>query len=394
MSNEEYDAENDAENDEFDDGPDETYAPGEGIRLQKVLAAAGLGSRRACEELIDEGRVTVDGKTVREQGMRVDPDTAIITIDGSRLPTRAGMVYLVLNKPVGVVSTMSDPEGRPCVGDYVQDRTERLFHVGRLDTDTEGLILLTNDGELANRLTHPKYGVPKIYFADIPGPIPRDLSRTLKAGVELDDGLAKADKFRMVGQSGARIQVEIEIHEGRNHIVRRMFEAVGHPVSRLVRVQIGSVNMGNLGPGRLRHLTTHEVSALLTASEDIKPPPRKKAPGEARKKAAASRKDVGAPAVRKAKAERNAASAEKKAAAKKAAPRKAAPKGAVLKGTAPRKSGSRRPEAGGDDWRDGSSSRPTKRSAPAKRSGPSDRGAPAKRSAPSDRRSGPSDRGA
>jgi hypothetical protein len=246
--------------------------------------------------------------------------------------------------------------------------------------------------------------VPKIYFADIPGPIPRDLSRTLKVGVELEDGLAKADKFRMVGQSGARVQVEIEIHEGRNHIVRRMFEAVGHPVSRLVRVQIGSVNMGNLAPGRLRHLTTHEVSALLTASEDIKPPPRKRGPGEGRKKAVASRKDVGAPAVRKAKAERNAAAAAKKAdtkksAPRKAAPRKAAPKGAAGKGTAPRKSGTRRPEAGGDDWRDGSSSRPTKRSAPAKRSGPFDRSAPAKRSAPSDRgapakRSAPSDRGA
>ena len=380
---------------------DEHEESGPGIRLQKVLAAAGLGSRRACEDLIDEGRVQVDGKTVREQGMRVDPDTAVITVDGARLPTRTGMTYLVLNKPVGVVSTMSDPEGRPCVGDYVQDRTERLFHVGRLDTDTEGLILLTNDGELANRLTHPKYGVPKIYFADIPGPIPRDLSRTLKVGVELEDGLAKADKFRMVGQSGQRVQVEIEIHEGRNHIVRRMFEAVGHPVSRLVRVQIGSVNMGNLAPGRLRHLTTHEVSALLTASEDIKPPPRKRGPGEGRKKAVASRKDVGAPAVRKAKAERNAAAAAKKAEAKATAPRKtaastkasrtAAPRGAVLKGTAPRKSGTRRSEA--DDWRDGGSDRPVstkrgapaKRSAPAKRGAPSDRGAPAKRSAPSDR---------
>ncbi len=400
-----------------DDFPDETYddGPTAGIRLQKVLAAAGLGSRRACEELIDEGRVQVDGKTVREQGMRVDPDTAVITVDGARLPTRSGMVYLVLNKPVGVVSTMSDPEGRPCVGDYVQDRTERLFHVGRLDTDTEGLILLTNDGELANRLTHPKYGVPKIYFADIPGPIPRDLSRTLKIGVELEDGLAKADKFRMVGQSGARVQVEIEIHEGRNHIVRRMFEAVGHPVSRLVRVQIGSVNMGNLAPGRLRHLTTHEVSALLSASEDIKPPPRKRGPGEGRKKPVASRKDVGAPAVRKAKAERNAATAAKKSAAKRSAPRTAAagsraststkssskapssrasgtkasrtaaPRGAVLKGTAPRKSGSRRSES--DDWRDGGSDRPTstKRGAPTKRSTPTDRGAPAKRSAPAKR---------
>ncbi len=421
---------------------------GEGIRLQKVLAAAGLGSRRACEELIDAGRVEVDGKIVREQGMRVDPDTAIIKVDGSRLPTRSGMTYVVLNKPRGVVSTMSDPENRPCIGDYVQDRTERLFHVGRLDTDTEGLILFTNDGDLANRLTHPKYGVPKTYFADIPGPIPRDLGRTLKGGVELEDGLAKADKFRMIGQTGGRVQVEVEIHEGRNHIVRRMFDAVGHPVARLVRVQIGSVNMGNLAPGRLRHLTTHEVSALLTASEDVQPAPRTK-PASSRRVAAkdaakaAARKNVGAPAVRKAKAERNAATAAKKAGDRPSAPRSAARKSpadrtpasrstvdrpAVSRSTsrgttsrssadrssadrtsapgksasgssAPRRSAPRRSEAGsGDDWRDGRSSRPasTKRSAPtnrapaerggpAKRSGPADRAAPAKRSAPADR---------
>lgn len=315
------------------------------IRLQKVLAAAGLGSRRACEDLIVEGRVEIDGKIVTELGTRVYPETQIIRVDGSRLPTRTGMTYLVLNKPRGVVSTMSDPEGRPCVGDYVQDHKQRLFHVGRLDTDTEGLILLTNDGELANRLSHPRYGVSKIYFADVPGPLPRDLSRTLKAGVELDDGIAKADKFRQIGVSGGRAQVEVEIHEGRNHIVRRMLEAVGHPVSRLVRVQIGPVNMGNLAPGRMRHLTTHEVSALLTASEGEAKPRKVPAKAPAKrtgKRVDPAKKNVGSPAVRKAAATKK-AEARSEAPAKKAAPRKttasniAVRKGAVAK-KAPAKS--------------------------------------------------------
>jgi pseudouridine synthase len=297
----------------------------EPVRLQKVLAAAGLGSRRACEELIAAGRVEVDGRIVIELGTRVDPDQAVIRVDGSRLPTRSGMTYLVLNKPRGVVSTMNDPEGRPCVGDYVRDRKERLFHVGRLDTDTEGLILLTNDGELANRLSHPRYGVSKIYFADVPGPLPRDLSRTLKAGVELDDGVAKADKFRQIGAAGGRAQVEVEIHEGRNHIVRRMLEAVGHPVSRLVRVQIGPVNMGNLAPGRMRHLTTHEVSALLTASESDAPPRKKPAPAtRTGKKPDPAKKNVGSPAVRKAAAAKKAA-AQKTPAQKTPAKRTPAP---------------------------------------------------------------------
>ncbi len=342
---------NDNINDNDDvDTADDTTAEGIPVRLQKVLAAAGLGSRRACEDLIAAGRVEVDGRIVTELGTRVDPDTAIIRVDGSRLPTRSGMTYLVLNKPKGVVSTMSDPEGRPCVGDYVRDRKERLFHVGRLDTDTEGLILLTNDGELANRLSHPRYGVTKIYFADVPGPLPRDLSRTLKAGVELEDGIARADKFRQIGLVGGRAQVEIEIHEGRTHIVRRMLEAVGHPVSRLVRVQIGPVNMGNLAPGRMRHLTTHEVSALLTASESTDKPrkPPAKVPGKTAGKPAAKRggkrpdpakKNVGAPSVRKAAAERKATAKQapaKKAPAKKAPAKRTAAKQTPAKKAAPR----------------------------------------------------------
>jgi len=160
----------------------------EGVRLQKVLAAAGLGSRRACEELIAAGRVSVDGKVVRGQGMRVDPRTAVVTVDGARINVREDLVYLALNKPRGVLSTMSDPEGRPTVGDYVAERSQRLFHVGRLDAETEGLLLLTNDGDLAHRLTHPSFEVPKTYLADVPGPIPRSLGRRLREGVELRTG--------------------------------------------------------------------------------------------------------------------------------------------------------------------------------------------------------------
>jgi pseudouridine synthase len=176
-------------------------------------------------------------------------------------------VYLLLNKPRGVVSTMNDPEGRPCLGDYVTDFSERLFHVGRLDTDTEGLIVLTNDGELAHRMTHPSFGVAKVYIAEVPGPIPRDLGRRLKKGIELDDGPARADRFRLLDSAHGRAMVEVTIHEGRTHIVRRLLDAVGYPVSRLIRSEIGPLSTGNLIPGRLRHLTSHEVSALFTASE-------------------------------------------------------------------------------------------------------------------------------
>jgi pseudouridine synthase len=248
--------------------------PSDAVRLQKVLAAAGLGSRRACEELIAAGRVQVDGKVVSEQGCRVDPDRVQIRVDGAAVSTRRDAVYLVLNKPRGVVSTMSDPEGRPCIGDYLLDRSDRLFHVGRLDTDTEGLILLTNDGDLAHRLTHPSFGVTKTYVADVPGPIARDLGSRLRRGVELEDGPVKADRFRLLDSAHGRALVEVTIHEGRKHVVRRMLDAVGHPVSRLVRTEIGPVTTGNLIPGRMRHLTSHEVSALLRAAEPEAARPR------------------------------------------------------------------------------------------------------------------------
>jgi len=234
-----------------------------GVRLQKVLAAAGVGSRRACEDLIAEGRVEVDGRQVREMGTRVDPATAVIKVDGLRITTEeAGLVYLALNKPRGVISTMSDPQGRPSLGDYVAGRRERLFHVGRLDAETEGLILLTNDGDLAHRLAHPSYAVPKTYLAEVPGPLARDVGRQLRAGVELDDGVVAVDSFRVVGRSGVRVMVELVLHEGRKHVVRRLLDAVGNPVERLVRTEIGPITLGDLRPGRTRMLTHDEVGHL------------------------------------------------------------------------------------------------------------------------------------
>ncbi|GAA2101821.1 pseudouridine synthase [Actinomadura alba] len=236
----------------------------EGIRLQKVLAEAGVGSRRHCEQLIADGRVKVDGKVVAWFGSRVDPRTAVIHVDDKRVETRAEMRYYAVNKPRGVVSTMSDPQGRRTLADYV-DVPERLFHVGRLDTDTEGLILLTNDGELSHRLTHPSYGVGKTYLAEVPGPIPRDLGRRLREGVTLEDGFVKADGFRVVETSGKRVLVEVTLHEGRKHIVRRLLQEVGHPVRQLARTEFGPVRLGALKPGTMRALTSREVGELYAA---------------------------------------------------------------------------------------------------------------------------------
>lgn len=237
----------------------------EGVRLQKVLAEAGLGSRRHCEELIAAGRVTVDGRTVGWFGERVDPEQAVIHVDGRRVQTRSDMRYYAVNKPRGVVSTMSDPEGRRSLADYVTDVPERLFHVGRLDTDTEGLILLTNDGELSHRLMHPRYGVAKTYLADIPGPVPRDLGKRLRTGVPLADGLVKADRFRVVQQVGKRALVEVTLHEGRKHIVRRLLAESGHPVRQLARTEFGPIRLGPLRPGTIRALNQREIGELYTA---------------------------------------------------------------------------------------------------------------------------------
>lgn len=243
----------------------DVHDPG-GVRLQKLLAAAGVGSRRASEELIAAGRVTVDGQVVTELGVRVDPDKQVVHVDGDRVQLDSSRVYLAFNKPLGVVSTMNDELGRDSVGQFVEQRKERLFHVGRLDADTEGLLLLTNDGELANRLQHPAYGVPKVYVATFRGQAPRDLGKTLRSGVELEDGLVKVDSFRVVDSTPGWSMVEVVLHEGRKHVVRRMLDAVGFPVESLVRTKVGDVQLGELRPGKLRPLTKTEVASLYRAA--------------------------------------------------------------------------------------------------------------------------------
>ncbi len=235
------------------------------MRLQKVLAAAGIGSRRVCEDLIAAGRVSVDGVQVQEMGLRIDPATAIVHVDGARINVRDDLVYLALNKPRGVLSAMTDDRGRKTVADLVADRLaggQRLFHVGRLDADSEGLLLLTNDGELAHRLMHPSFGVSKTYLATVPAPVGRGVARQLRDGVELDDGPAHVDSFRVVQTSGGRAIVEVVLHEGRKHIVRRLLDAVGHPVQRLVRTAIGPVRLGGQRAGSVRELTREELAGL------------------------------------------------------------------------------------------------------------------------------------
>ncbi|MFE2559505.1 pseudouridine synthase [Streptomyces sp. NPDC059352] len=265
----EYDARTEERNRERYAGKPEIKTPktfpgaeAEGERLQKVLARAGMGSRRACEELIEQSRVEVNGEIVVEQGMRVDPEKDEIKVDGLTVATQSHL-FFALNKPAGVVSTMEDPDGRQCLGDYVTNRETRLFHVGRLDTETEGIILLTNHGELAHRLTHPKYGVKKTYLAAITGPLPREVGRRLKDGIELEDGYARADHFRVVEQTGKNYLVEVTLHEGRKHIVRRMLAEAGFPVDKLVRTAFGPIGLGDQKSGWLRRLTNTEVGMLM-----------------------------------------------------------------------------------------------------------------------------------
>ena len=235
-------------------------------RLQKVLAAAGIGSRRACEELIGRGRVTVDGRVAR-LGDKVDAVSAVIHVDGQRVVTDTRLVYLAINKPRGVVSTMADERGREAIADYINDIGVRVYHVGRLDADTEGLMLLTNDGSLAHKLTHPSFEVPKTYLAEVAGPLPRSVGRALQSGVELEDGVARVDAFRLVQAVDKSALVEVVLHEGRNRIVRRLFDAVGHPVQRLVRMAIGPIKLGDLKVGRHRRLNQGEVAALFKLVE-------------------------------------------------------------------------------------------------------------------------------
>lgn len=235
-------------------------------RLQKVLAAAGVGSRRHCETLIDAGRVTIDGRVVDRQGVRVDPEQVRIRVDGEIVTTHSESRYFALNKPPGMVSTMADEQGRWAIADVgvVQHSGDgrRLFHVGRLDAETEGLLVLTNDGPLAYRLTHPSFRVTKTYLARVPGPVSAATRRRLREGVLLDDGVATADSVRVVDATARRALLELRLHEGRKHIVRRLLAAVGHPVEQLVRTEFGPVRLADLRSGRTRRLTRREVSEL------------------------------------------------------------------------------------------------------------------------------------
>ena len=242
----------------------------DGVRLQKVLAQAGVASRRNAEIMIDSGRVEVNGAVVIQQGVRVNPEVDVIRVDGVRVNVNNNHQYFVLNKPRGIHSTMSDDLGRPCIGDLVSERIsagQGLFHVGRLDADTEGLILLTNDGELANRLSHPKYEVSKTYIAEVLGEADRSLVTTLKDGVELDDGPAAADYVQIVDVHQGRSLVRVQLHEGRKHIVRRMLKAAGYPVQYLVRTKLHTVQLGEQKPGTIRALNDNELRSLYKAVE-------------------------------------------------------------------------------------------------------------------------------
>jgi 23S rRNA pseudouridine2605 synthase len=221
-----------------------------------------------CEELIDAGRVTVDGHRAR-LGDKVEPATAVIHVDGDRVIVGGTLVYIAMNKPRGVVSTMADERGRAALSDFLGHVPQRVFHVGRLDAESEGLLLLTNDGDLAHHLTHPSFGVTKTYLCEVRGPVSRGLGKQLRAGVMLEDGLARVDSFRVVDAFGAMALVELVLHEGRKHIVRRLLDECGHPVNRLVRTAVGQVKLGDLRPGRTRRLTNPEVASLFKAAEGV-----------------------------------------------------------------------------------------------------------------------------
>lgn len=235
----------------------------QGERLQKVMAHAGVGSRRLCEHLIEQGRVTIDGQIITRLGVRVDPTRVVIHVDGMPIQIDESKLTVALYKPPGVVSTMEDDMGRPTLSQYVKDISTRLYHVGRLDQETEGLILLSNDGELTHRLTHPSYEVPKTYIARVEGQVTRGLGRVLLKGITLEDGPIRVDKFVLREAALRNSIVEVTLHSGRNRIVRRMMEEVGHPVMELVRTKFGTIEVGHLKPGRTRVIAGSELSALM-----------------------------------------------------------------------------------------------------------------------------------
>ncbi|PFG31091.1 pseudouridine synthase [Paramicrobacterium agarici] len=240
-----------------------------GVRLQKVLAAAGVASRRVCEQLIADGRVSVNGAVVTVLGTRIDPSEDQVAVDGKAVQLDATKRYVMLNKPRGIVSSMRDEQGRPDLSRFTSHMDERLFNVGRLDVETSGLLILTNDGEIAHVLAHPSFGVAKTYVAKVRGSVePRTLTE-LKSGITLDDGLIAVDAVRVIDAQGAESSlVELTIHSGRNRIVRRMMAAVGHPVIDLVRRSFGPLHLGTLRAGQMRELTKDELGSILTLARD------------------------------------------------------------------------------------------------------------------------------
>ncbi|WP_308468883.1 pseudouridine synthase [Rathayibacter soli] len=251
-----------------------------GQRLQKVMAAAGVASRRVSEELIAAGRVAVNGQVVMEPGLRIDPETDLVTVDGVAVQVDPSRRYVMLNKPVGIVSSLHDEHGRPDLRVFTDRYEERLFNVGRLDAETSGLLLLTNDGALAHVLAHPSFGVTKTYIAVVAGQVTPQAVSKLTRGIDLDDGPIRADKARLLERGGAgnTSLVEVTLHSGRNRIVRRMLENVGHPVIDLVRRQFGPLHLGTLPAGAMRDLTKVELGQLLTISRDGSNPQERSQP--------------------------------------------------------------------------------------------------------------------
>lgn len=245
----------------------------EGVRLQKVLANAGVASRRVAEQLIVAGRVRVNGVTVTELGSRVDPERDLVDVDGTAVQLDPSKRYVMLNKPTGVVSSMRDDRGRDDLRQYTSQWPERLYNVGRLDADTSGLLVLTNDGDLAHVLAHPSFGVTKVYIAKVTGRVTAQTISRLTKGIDLDDGPIAADKARLLHFGVGSALIEVTLHSGRNRIVRRMLAEVGHPVIELVRRQFGPLHLGPLPVGRARELTTVERGALLTLARRADPPP-------------------------------------------------------------------------------------------------------------------------
>ena len=230
-------------------------------RLNKIIADAGITSRRGADELIIEGRVSIDGIVVRELGAKFDPSMHLVQVDGETIKQSLSKTYLALHKPRGVLSTMYDPEGRPSLADFIDLRTERLFHVGRLDKDSEGLILLTNDGDLTFRATHPSFGLEKSYVIEFEGVLPKGIEKVLRNGVELEDGMARVLDYKQLSATW----LEVTIHEGRYHIIRRLMEAVGVEVLRLIRTKFGPISLGDTPEGRWRDLNDGELLNLQNA---------------------------------------------------------------------------------------------------------------------------------